>query len=247
VQALQEYANSLELNADWPASNIERGNLLASRGQVDEGRRAYERAIALDPRLIGGYVNLADFERQTGNDTGAEQVLRRGLTVMPQAADLRHALGLTLVRRGARDQALIELAAAAEAAPDNARYAYVQAVALQSMGRLSDALKSLEAFNSRQPDNVDVLSALVSFNRDAGRPDEALRFARQLQDLGPTVRPGRAQDNASSRAITWAATPARRPPASPGRSLNDLATGPVQHCNNLTGTPARRRQSTARR
>jgi tetratricopeptide (TPR) repeat protein/nitrate/TMAO reductase-like tetraheme cytochrome c subunit len=185
VQALQEYANSLALNADWPASNVERGNLLASRGQMDDARKAYERAIALDPRLIGGYVNLADFERQTGNDAGAEQVLRRGLAVLPQAADLRHALGLTLVRRGARDQALNELAAAAEAAPDNARYAYVHAIALQSAGRLVDALRSLEAFNARQSDNVDVLSALVSFNREAGRREDALKFARRLKTVLP--------------------------------------------------------------
>ena len=29
VHALQEYVNALALNADWPASNVERGNLHA--------------------------------------------------------------------------------------------------------------------------------------------------------------------------------------------------------------------------
>ena len=95
VHALQEYVNALALNADWPASNVERGNLHARRGQLDDARQSYERAIALDPLFIGAYVNLADLERQAGNEAGAETALRRGLALLPRAADLRHALGLT--------------------------------------------------------------------------------------------------------------------------------------------------------
>jgi tetratricopeptide (TPR) repeat protein len=185
VHALQEYANSLALNADWPASNVERGNLQASRGQLDDARKSYQRALALDPQFAGGYVNLADLERRVGNESEAEAVLRRGLALLPRAADLRHALGLTLVRRGARDEALGELAAAADGAADNARYTYVYAVALQSAGQRDDALRYLEAFSARHPLDVDVLGALVSLNREAGRRDQALKFARQLLAVLP--------------------------------------------------------------
>jgi tetratricopeptide (TPR) repeat protein len=185
VQALRDYANSLALNEDWPATNVERGNVLASRGQLPDARKAYERAIILDPLFVAGYVNLADFERQAGNEPAAEAVLRRGIAVLPREADLRHALGLTLIRRGARDQALTELAAAAETAADNARYAYVFAVALQSVGRRDDALNILESFDARQPDDVEVLNALVSFNREAGRREQALKFARRLKAVLP--------------------------------------------------------------
>ena len=90
------------------------------------------------------------------------------------------------MRRGARADALAELGAAADTAADNARYAYVYAVALHSIGRRDDALKHLERFNARRPDDVDVLNALVSFNREAGQRQEALKYARQLRAVLPT-------------------------------------------------------------
>ena len=101
-------------------------------------------------------------------------------------------LGLLLVRRHDHDGALQELVEAARLAPDNARYAYVQAIALHSAGRRAEALAVLRGANKRHPQDLDILGALVSINREAGDQQAALRYAREAAVLLP--------DNADRRA-----------------------------------------------
>jgi len=80
---------------------------------------------------------------------------------------------------------LLRLADAAGQDPDTARYAYVYAVALQSAGRLDEALGVLAQASERHPGDTEILLALATFNRDAGRREQALDYARRLQALLP--------------------------------------------------------------
>jgi hypothetical protein len=75
--------------------------------------------------------------------------------------------------------ALAEIGRAAEIDSDNARYAYVYAVALNSAGRTDDAIKTLEASYARHPAERDTLFALVTII--------AMPGATPLHSLGLTV------------------------------------------------------------
>ena len=183
--AMTEYLDYLKLNADWPAENINQGNLYMRQHNVEGATTAYERAITLDPRFVGAYVNLADAYRQQGRDDEGEKLLRQGLSLSPDAADLRHALGLLLVRLTDKTAALQELALAAKLAPDNARYAYVYAIGLNSAGKPREALAVLKAANVRQPYNLDILSALISLQRESGDNKAALIYARKAAEALP--------------------------------------------------------------
>ncbi|HYA21005.1 MAG TPA: tetratricopeptide repeat protein, partial [Burkholderiales bacterium] len=183
--ATKEYLDSLELNSDWPVGNVNLGNLYQRQGQIEKAITTYERAVSLDPHLIGAYVNLADAYRQQKRDDAGEQVLRRGLSLLPRAADLHFALGLLLVRKGDKSIALNELAEAAKLAPDSARYSYVYAIGLNSAGKQSEALNVLKAADARHPYDLDVLSALISINREAGNSNEALMYARKAAEALP--------------------------------------------------------------
>ncbi|HTE06243.1 MAG TPA: tetratricopeptide repeat protein [Planctomycetota bacterium] len=187
-RALDECLAALELNADWPAENVNRGNLAMLQGRPAEAVAAYQRALALDPRFLGASVNLADALRQLGRESEGEQVLRRALELSPRAADLHHALGLLLVRRQDLDGALPELARAAQLAPENARFAYVQAVGLHSAGRTAEALEALRAADARHPSDLDLLGTLISVLHERGGPGDAaaaLVYARRLDALLP--------------------------------------------------------------
>ena len=105
--------------------------------------------------------------------------------MLPKAADLHHALGLLLVRQTDKTAALQELAAAAKLAPDNARYAYVYAIGLNSAGKQREALAVLKAADTRHPYDLDILSGLISMLREAGDNKAALVYARKAAEALP--------------------------------------------------------------
>jgi len=184
-RATSEYIESLRLDADWPTANVNLGNLRMRQGRSEEAIAAYERALSLDPRFAGAYVNLADTYRQQKRESDSEKVLRRGLMLLPRAPDLHHALGLLLVRKGDKGTAIKELAVAAKLAPDNARYAFVYAVGLHSAGRRGEALSVLRAAEARHPYDLEILGTLVSMSREAGKPQDALPYARKIAEVLP--------------------------------------------------------------
>ena len=177
--AMTEYLDYLKLNADWPTENVNLGNLYLRQHNLDAAITAYQRALTLDPDFIGAYVNLADAYRQQGRDDEGEKQLRRGLSLAPNAADLHHALGLLLVRLTDKTAALHEFEVAAKLAPDNARYAYVYAIGLNSAGKQREALAVLKAADAHTPYDLNILSALISMQREAGDNKAALVYAKK--------------------------------------------------------------------
>jgi Flp pilus assembly protein TadD len=100
------------------------------------------------------------------------------------SADLHHALGLLLVRRGDKNSALKELAEAANLSPENIRYAYIYAIGLHSTGKLSEALAVLKPIAEKTND-IDILSALISMNREVDNNKAALVYAIKLAEILP--------------------------------------------------------------
>jgi Tfp pilus assembly protein PilF len=133
---------------------------------------------------VPAYVNLADLYRAGRRDADAERALRDGLRMVPNAATLREALGLTLVRQGQKRAALAEFAAAVKAAPDDPRHTYIYAVALHDAGRRAEAVRLLESVAQRAGDR-DVLLALAAFKREAGDPATAARYLARLAEINP--------------------------------------------------------------
>jgi predicted Zn-dependent protease len=87
------------------------------------------------------------------------------------------------VRQQKTDKAVEELEAAARLAPENTRYIYVYAVALNSTGQADEAIKQLQIAHDRFPANVEILQALISFNRDTGNAFAAERYLKKLNNI----------------------------------------------------------------
>lgn len=82
--------------------------------------------------------------------------------------------------------AIAELRRAAELAPKQPRYAYVYAVALNSIGRFNDAIAVLKHSLAYHSLDRETLFALATFNRDAGKIAAALDYAKRLVKAFPT-------------------------------------------------------------
>ncbi len=190
--AVEEYAQALWVNAERPDAHLNLGLVATAAGDAERAEAAYRTALRLDPGFTPGYANLADLMRELGRDEEGEQVLRTGIVATPADADLRHALGLLLVRQERLPDALPPLREAAELAEDQPRYAYVYALALQGAGESAQAINVLARAHERHRGNRDILVALASMHRDRGEHERARRYAEMLADRFPQDQGARA-------------------------------------------------------
>jgi Flp pilus assembly protein TadD len=107
------------------------------------------------------------------------------LEKVPEAASLHHALGLLRVRQSDLSGALKHLQKAVLLEPDNARYGYVYGIALNSAGKVEEAIATLTAIDTLRPYDLDILGALISVNREAGNNKAALVYARKAAEALP--------------------------------------------------------------
>ena len=141
--------------------------------------------MRLEEAYVPAHINLADLYRLQGRDAEGEVVVREALAIAPDSAEVRHALGLVLVRLDRLDEAVEELATAAALAEADAHYQYVYAVGLHTAGETDHALEVLQAALQRFPADRELLFGLTTFNREAGNLEAALEYARRLLELNP--------------------------------------------------------------
>jgi tetratricopeptide (TPR) repeat protein len=183
--ALQEAVAAEMVNADRPEAHLNLGLLAAAAGEAPAAEEAYRTALGLDARFTPARANLADLYRALGRESEAEAELEAGLAADPQSADLHFALGLAQVRGRRLQPAVESLERAAELAPENSRYAYVYAVALDGAGRTEEALPVLASARGRDPANRDLLVTLIQYNAKLGKRDAAARWLEELAAAAP--------------------------------------------------------------
>ena len=181
----REYVAAQLANAERPEAQTNLGNFYAARGERRPALAAYRSAIEIAPYYLPAYINMADFHRRLGQEPEALALLQRAVALNPDNGAAHHALGLTLVRLQRYQDALRELELAAKLDPGEASFVYVYAVALNSMGEPKRAIAILQDALSRHPRSREILSALVSFSRDAGDVAGASRYAERLRALQP--------------------------------------------------------------
>ena len=138
-------------------------------GDTPTGFQAYAQALH-DGRqeTPGAGADLATLIRSTETPAivRATAIARIGpyfsaatIDVLPlalsQVLDVHHALGLSLVRQKRANEGIEELRLASTLNPDNARYIYVYAVALNSTGKPEQAIMVLQGAHNRYPNNRD--------------------------------------------------------------------------------------------
>ena len=184
-RTLADYRALMLANADRPESHMNLARLDVDRGAPAAAEAELRTTIRRWPYFQPAWVNLADVLRTQDRDPEGEKVLRQAIATDDRNAAAHHALALLLVRRRDVPQAVSEFERASTLAPENVQYAYVYGVALNSVGRTDDALEVLRSAYERQPGEPSLLQALATISRDAGRMDEARRWASALAELTP--------------------------------------------------------------
>jgi predicted CXXCH cytochrome family protein len=186
-RASAELIAAEEATAERPESELSVGAFLAESGKLAQAEAAYRAALRLDPASAPVMVNLADLYRSTDREGEAETLLHQAIAQQPNYAPAHHALGLLYAREHKMASALPALRKAVVLAPDNSRYAYVYAIALNSAGQTRDALDVLKWANGQHPADFDILIALTTISRDAGDRQAAIGYAEELVRVAPNA------------------------------------------------------------
>lgn len=160
-ELLREYRALQRMDADRSAARARLASLAMSEGDLQQAEVELRAARRLDPSFIPAYVNLADVHRMQGRDGEGERLLREALERSPENPDVSHALGLLLVRQKRMREALPQLERAATGSPEAPRYAYVYALALDSVGNSTRALEVLREARRRHPGSREIAALLA--------------------------------------------------------------------------------------
>jgi tetratricopeptide (TPR) repeat protein len=115
-------------------------------GAPDEARRAYAKALHLDPLHAGSRLNLGRLLHEAGELREAEVHYRWALADVRHRAVAAYNLGVVLEDAGLHDEALFAYARAVEANPGLADAHHNLARLLERLGRTSDALRHLNTY-----------------------------------------------------------------------------------------------------
>ena len=186
-RGIAEYVDAQLASAEHPQSHVNLGLLYTRQGKHGDAQLAYEQALRLEPSYDAAFINLSDLFRAQGQEEKVEEVLLKGQRARPDSAAIAHSLGLHYARVRKMPLALDSLQHAARLAPEDIRFSYVYAVALHDSGRLNESLRILRSAHDTQPNNAEVLVALVSYSAEAGKDQAAREYASKLVEIEPRL------------------------------------------------------------
>jgi len=184
---------------------------------IQEARSAAERAIEADPEFAAGYISLAWSYFRGRNQVEAERYLVKALQLNPNSADAMSSLGL--IKINSDPQMALDLFMRARDLDPESSFVYRQiSFALRALGRLDEAVQTLEEGIERFPDHAIMLADVAETNLYTfGRPDESARWASRIVEadrqnfVGPrSMASAWLAAGDTERSLDWLAVYAER-------------------------------------
>lgn len=159
------------------------GVALHNLSEMDPAIAAYQRAVALDPKLTEAWVNLSAALLDVERADEALSVAERGLEAHPDAPELLYNRALALRAQNRTDDALSAYARALEAGPDNPEVKYGYAEALIEAGDRDRARPLLESLTDVE--RVDILASSARLLGGLGAFDACVRALDKALGMEP--------------------------------------------------------------
>jgi tetratricopeptide (TPR) repeat protein len=184
--ALDEFKAGVLVNNDRSFAWLTLGNLYENLRDDRRAIEAYRNAIRVEPNTAGPRTNLAAlFDRLAeGEEQRAQQAAYQGSRdgAMPW---LERAAEHRAQADALREEELPFLARDAAAAPETAAVQYRYGLALYLHGDLKQAEKALRTAVELEPQTPEFTLGLALLYQKLERWNEALDYARRLQELRP--------------------------------------------------------------
>ena len=168
--AFDELLASNDVNS-WRGEGRANQALLAlEMGDATKAEQALKAVIEIEPYYDIGYINLADLYRTQQRSAQVAAVLSKGMKKLPNAAGLKYAYALHLVRTQQHSKALGFFEKAMLLEPSSEQYLYAYILSLDGQGETVAALNKLSKLitnyaNYQQLKELGVYLAQKSQNR----------------------------------------------------------------------------------
>lgn len=183
--ALQEYRAYLDVNRYFPQGEMNRGQFLEQKGDIDEAIRAYQTALERDPEFNPARINLAYLYNSRGQNDRAEELLRKVIEQEQEFGQAYYSLALLLAEENRLREAVEYFEEASELNPEQSRIFYNLAVAHQTLERPDEAETAYLDAIELEPNNGDYRYGLLTLYMQEEQFGKALEQAQLLEQIYP--------------------------------------------------------------
>jgi protein O-mannosyl-transferase len=159
-KAEENFAKSLEFNADYDFGNNNLGVALMERGALDEARKAFQRAVKVNNQFVPPLRNLALLFFAQGQPTEAAAYCEQALRLQPGNASAQAQLATIYEQMGRFDDAERRYLYSLSIDPYDTRTSRFLGVFYANRNRLADSAKWLMHTVQVNPADADAWNAL---------------------------------------------------------------------------------------
>lgn len=153
TMALQMISQAIRLQPDFPAAQLNRGNIYLALGDTVTALAAYDAITAANPAYLPAIYNRMLAYQQAGEHERALDEAGRLVELSEGSAWSLNLRGVIRVQQGDHEAALQDFEQASAAAPESAVPVFNRAVVLYRMGRNEEALAGLDAAMDIEPNS----------------------------------------------------------------------------------------------
>ncbi len=184
-RAVEHYRAARAMDPSNPKHPLYLAQVERALGRVEAAKESLVRAAALDPDQPIAWAALADMALQEGNLPMARQHIVRARALEPTNARWRVIEARVHRRENRPEEAVRLLLALGDAAlADDAAATQELALCYGLLGRPGDAAAAFMRMSARRTEDAGAALGAAEWLVHAGRPDEALVFARAAAGLG---------------------------------------------------------------
>lgn len=151
--------------------------LYSPAGEWEKLTRILDASLLADPNSLQHVNWMAMAMLKTGNDDGAEQVLRHGLELAPDNVILLANLGGIYLKQDKFDEALELLRKAVEVEPNSPQALFNLGSALASIDRIEEAVEYLERAEQAGSRNPQLFATLAIVHKRLGNTERGNHYA----------------------------------------------------------------------
>jgi len=184
-----ELLHSLDLNADQPVGQMQKGAFALARNQPAKALTHYQKAVDWDPNSAIIRHDLALVLANLNRHAEAIAQLEAACKLEPHNAEYRHKLALAWNETGQSAKTIEALQAAVQLDSQHARAWYNLGLALNAAGRAEEGLQALIHAESAAPADPRNPYARATILARLGRLGEARQAAQRALEIQPGFVP----------------------------------------------------------